>query len=121
MYDSPTCRIGGRDMQSRNWLSKLTAGAAALAVFAAVALTAVPADARNRTGAFLGGLAAGAIIGGALMAPGAPVYAAPPPPVYVAPGPAYDDAVAYCMRRFRSYNPHTGTYMGYDGIERPCP
>ncbi|MBZ0138917.1 MAG: BA14K family protein [Pseudorhodoplanes sp.] len=108
-------------MLSRNRLSKLIAGTAALTVFAAVALTAAPADARNRTGAFLGGLAAGAIIGGVVAGAGAPVYAAPPPPVYVAPAPVYDDAVAYCMRRFRSYNPHTGTYIGYDGIERPCP
>jgi hypothetical protein len=27
----------------------------------------------------------------------------------------------YCARRFRSYNPATGTYIGRDGIERPCP
>ena len=31
------------------------------------------------------------------------------------------DAVAYCSQRFRSYDPSTGTYMGYDGIRRPCP
>jgi hypothetical protein len=31
------------------------------------------------------------------------------------------DAVAYCMQRFRSYDPGSGTYMGYDGIRRPCP
>lgn len=33
----------------------------------------------------------------------------------------YDDAVAYCMQRFRSYNPATGTYTGYDGFQHPCP
>ncbi|MBB6307878.1 BA14K family protein [Xanthobacter tagetidis] len=32
-----------------------------------------------------------------------------------------DDAVAYCMQRFRSYNPATGTYTGYDGYQHPCP
>ena len=32
-----------------------------------------------------------------------------------------DDAVEYCMQRFRSYNPNTGTYIGAGGIERPCP
>jgi len=31
------------------------------------------------------------------------------------------DAVAYCMQRFRSYNPRTGTYTGYDGLQHPCP
>jgi hypothetical protein len=31
------------------------------------------------------------------------------------------DAVEYCMRRFRSYNPDTGTYISAGGIERPCP
>jgi len=28
---------------------------------------------------------------------------------------------AYCMRRFRSYDPGTGTYLGYDGVRHPCP
>jgi len=32
-----------------------------------------------------------------------------------------DDAVAYCMRRFRSYNPRTGLYRGYDGYMHRCP
>jgi hypothetical protein len=32
-----------------------------------------------------------------------------------------DDAVRYCMQRFRSYNPETGTYISAGGIERPCP
>jgi len=27
----------------------------------------------------------------------------------------------YCMRRFRSYDPASGTYLGYDGIRHPCP
>jgi hypothetical protein len=34
---------------------------------------------------------------------------------------APDDAVAYCMRRFRSYDPVSGTYLGYDGLRHPCP
>lgn len=32
-----------------------------------------------------------------------------------------NDAVAYCMQRFRSYDPSSGTYVGYDGIRRSCP
>jgi BA14K-like protein len=30
-------------------------------------------------------------------------------------------SVAYCQQRFRSYNPATGTYMGYDGMRHSCP
>jgi len=30
-------------------------------------------------------------------------------------------AVEYCLSRFRSYKPSTGTYTGYDGYEHPCP
>jgi BA14K-like protein len=42
---------------------------------------------------------------------------------YVAPGPAVveGDSVAYCQQRFRSYDPSTGTYLGYDGLRHPCP
>jgi BA14K-like protein len=42
---------------------------------------------------------------------------------YVAPGAgvAEDDSVAYCQQRFRSYDPSTGTYLGYDGLRHPCP
>jgi hypothetical protein len=43
--------------------------------------------------------------------PGAGVYA-------VAPG---GDQVAYCLRRFRSYDPGSGTYLGFDGLRHPCP
>ena len=31
------------------------------------------------------------------------------------------DAVAYCKQRFRSYDPATGTYLGYDGQRHPSP
>jgi hypothetical protein len=40
--------------------------------------------------------------------------------VAVAPGGAGGD-VAYCESRFRSYDPSTGTYLGYDGLRHPCP
>ena len=62
----------------------------------------------------IGGLAAGALIGGAIAS-----QAAPAPGYYAAP-PA-DDAIAYCMQRFKSYDPASGTYLGYDGIRHPCP
>jgi hypothetical protein len=32
-----------------------------------------------------------------------------------------DSAVAYCIRRFRSYDPISRTYLGYDGRRHPCP
>jgi hypothetical protein len=28
---------------------------------------------------------------------------------------------AYCAQRFRSYDPASGTYLGYDGQRHPCP
>jgi hypothetical protein len=28
---------------------------------------------------------------------------------------------AYCMQRYRSYDPASGTYLGYDGLRHPCP
>ncbi len=74
------------------------------------------------------GVAAGALIGGALAAPyyyggyyGAPYGGG----YYEDPG-YYEgavegDAVAYCMQRFRTYNPNTGLYMGNDGRRHPCP
>lgn len=44
-------------------------------------------------------------------------------PGYYGYGAAYydDGAVSYCMRRFKSYNPALGTYLGYDGNRHPCP
>jgi len=64
------------------------------------------------------GLLGGAIVGGMLAAPyyygGGPYY-------YGAPGDVPGDAVAYCMQRFRSYDPDSGTYLGNDGYRHPCP
>ena len=39
---------------------------------------------------------------------------------YEAPA-AMDDDIAYCARRYRSYDPVSQTYMGYDGLRHPCP
>lgn len=71
---------------------------------------------------------------------GRPVYAAPayraPAPVYVEP-PSYRDTypaprtvryydrspsghVERCLARYRSYDPRTDTFVGYDGYERRC-
>ena len=32
-----------------------------------------------------------------------------------------DDSVAQCAARYRSYDPATRTYLGYDGQRHPCP
>ena len=31
------------------------------------------------------------------------------------------NSVGYCMSRFKSYDPNSGTYLGYDGYRHPCP
>ena len=72
-------------------------------------------------GAAIGGFAAGALLGSALAAPG--YYYADPgyyyaPDAYAGPDPS---AVAYCQQRYRSYDPGSGTYLGYDGVRHPCP
>ena len=42
-------------------------------------------------------------------------------PAAKSPAPAGGDSVAYCMQRFKSYDPASGTYLGYDGQRHPCP
>ncbi|SHL54973.1 BA14K family protein [Roseibium suaedae] len=93
------------------------------------------------------GLAAGAVLGSVLTAPQAPpppayyapppvryappppprVYYAPPPPpppVYYAPARAYapwtPEWAAYCARKYRSFDPRSGTFITYRGEERFC-
>jgi hypothetical protein len=31
------------------------------------------------------------------------------------------DQVAWCEGHYKSYNPETGTYLGFDGMRHPCP
>jgi hypothetical protein len=84
------------------------------------------------------GLLGGAIIGSALARPYyyGPYYpyygpAYYPPPAY---GPGYYPAPAYgpgypgpadggngCARRYKSYDPASGTFLGHDGARHPCP
>ena len=64
------------------------------------------------------GLLGGMILGGMLARPGYYDYA--PGPFYGS-GYSADASEAYCMRRFRSYDPSSGTYLGYDGYRHPCP
>jgi hypothetical protein len=94
----------------------------------------------RRGGGFIPGAVAGAVIGGALASESYAYYGGPDyyasgyyPGYYddgysddaavvaVAPAPVGDDAVAYCMQTYQSYDPASGTYLGYDGLRRPCP
>jgi MFS family permease len=62
-------------------------------------------------GAALGGLAAGALIGGAIASQGA----AGPLPKTQDP-----DFIAYCSRKYRSFDPMDGTYLARDGRRYMC-
>jgi len=73
---------------------------------------------------FAAGLATGAAIGGPYG------YDFPYYDSYGASGDSYayydeqtdgSDSVAYCQQRYRSYDPASGTYLGYDGLRHPCP
>ena len=71
-------------------------------------------DRGSAVAAGVAGLAAGALIGGAIASQQAQAAA----PTYVVPD---QSAVSYCAQRFRSYDPASGTYLGYDGLRHPCP
>lgn len=59
------------------------------------------------------GLAAGALIGAAIANQ---AQAAPPPP----PGTVDPTVAAYCARKYRSYDPVTGTFLAHNGIRYVC-
>lgn len=59
------------------------------------------------------GLAAGALIGSAIASQ---AQAAPPPP----PGTVDPKVAAYCARKYRSYDPVTGTFMANNGMRYVC-
>jgi hypothetical protein len=67
-----------------------------------------------------GGILPG-IIGGALLwnlfNPPQPQM---PPPEAWAVRPGTPEWNAYCLNKYRSFNPATGTYTGFDGRQYPC-
>lgn len=101
---------------------------------------------RGRGGAGVAaGIATGLILGGIIASQ--PRYYGPrgyyynyyyggPPPLFYGPrvfyppgyygpivGPGYGprgDWLSYCFSRYRSFDPASGTYMGYDGRRHPC-
>ena len=111
-------------------------GLSVAALAAVLALTSVaPASAQWRRGGggwrggpgIGAGIVAGALLGGAIAANrpyyGDSYYA--PGPYYApgyAPAPVYGDQDdSYCAQRYRSYDPGSGTFLGYDGLRHPCP
>lgn len=136
-----------RTLQSILLSSAIAAGAAFLPAVPASALPLGPAagateaarlDAslplidvhhRRSSSRVAAGIVGGLIIGG-IIASQRPYYYDygyyPYPPYPYHPYPVYrgypmDAAIAYCMRRFRSYDPYSMTYLGYDGRRHPCP
>lgn len=67
-------------------------------------------DDNDRAAAALFGLAAGALLGGTL----APTLGAR------SAGRDVTAHVQRCLARYRSYDPATNTYLGYDGLRHPC-
>jgi len=61
------------------------------------------------------GLAAGALIAGAIASQAQAQPAAPPPPGVVDP-----QVAAYCARTYRSYDPATGTFLASNGMRYVC-
>ena len=82
-------------------------------------------------GAGAAALATGALIGGAIASRDQGYYPVQTYPAYSDPGYVYSDAgptvynnggsVAYCEQTYTSYDPASGSYLGYDGFRHPCP
>src|SRR5579863_2392517 len=82
-------------------------------------------------GAGAAAVATGALIGGAIASQNQGYYYPDQNyPGYSGPGYVYSDAapvgyndsgsVAYCEQTYRSYDPASGSYLGYDGVRHPC-
>ena len=83
---------------------------------------------RGRGGAVAAGILGGLLLGGLIASQPGPYYYGPgyyygPPPGYYY-GPSYygppGDWAAYCMSRYRSFDPASGTYLGRDGRRHYC-
>jgi hypothetical protein len=114
-------------------MANFTRSIAAAAALAACAACISPASAQVARPQFGQGVNAPANlltpVRGGLALPGEPYYYGPAYSPYYGPGynpPDYYPArppgsrVAYCMRRHRSYDPASGTYVGRDGFRHSC-
>ncbi len=109
-----------------------------IALKSALASDVIDVRSRGRGGrgaAIVGGIATGLILGG-IIGSQQPYYYGGPPPAYYGPqayyppsyyGPVYGpryggppDWISYCFSRYRSFDPVSGTYMGYDGRRHYC-
>lgn len=102
--------------------TKMTAVMTALALAGASVMAVTPANAQwnhrhqhrgHGGGGASAGFAAGALLGG--------VLASQPRYYYREPYAYGGSSVQYCLSRFKSYDPASGTYLGYDGYRHPCP
>ena len=71
-------------------------------------------DDRSKAAAVIGGLAAGATIGGAIARSQQPRYTTPRS--YV----GGDSHVKWCFNRYRSYSAYDNTFQPYDGPRQQC-
>ena len=105
--------------------------AAALATATSFSVPARAGGNGNAVLAGVAGFAVGTLFGNATAQPRyyapAPVYVAPPPPVvyqpmpvYYAPTPWSPDWYAYCARKYGSFDPRSGTFLGFDGYRHMC-
>ncbi len=103
-------------------------------------------DGRNRCGRQCGGTGNGGPLAPAFAPAPPPYYYRPSPRYYNSyydapprayrydydyaydyaydryPAPRYGrGAAAYCASRYLSWDPETGTFIGYDGLRHPCP
>ena len=120
--------------------AKLLGGVAAVALTSCAVVASVgPASAYGPGWGWGPGAIAAGVVGGAVAAATSPLWA----PGYYGYGPGYynyapgyydyapgytaaplaptGNSVGWCQAHFRSYNPSTGMYMGYDGMQHPCP
>jgi anti-sigma factor RsiW len=72
-------------------------------------------DNGSAVAAGVAGLAAGALIAGAIASQAQAQPAAPQPPGLVNP-----QVAAYCARKYRSYDPATGTFLATNGMRYVC-
>jgi hypothetical protein len=105
--------------------------AAAFLAISALSFSApAHADSSDAIIAGAAGFAVGTIFGNATARPRyyapAPIYVAPPPvyyepvPVYYLPAPWTPEWYSSCARRYASFEPRSGTYLGLDGYRYLC-
>ncbi|MFG1422392.1 BA14K family protein [Roseixanthobacter liquoris] len=64
----------------------------------------------NNGAAVAAGVVGGMMLGAAAASAANAANSAPPP----------GNWAAYCASRYRSFDPASGTYLGYDGLRHPC-